>query len=419
MINWIVLKPMKVSFRVIVLIVMVFMSENCNTDSKDSEESNNIIPKKPSQWIVPLYSLSWLLAHRTYDYKDCLVSTETFIDSSCENAEVVAQNDCKSDKLQKGTIKFLKYKANINENLSLSITPPKYYYPNNSNSINCISVYKENTMVDSKSPVANLEPNQSTSGCQSQTSVAMTAGSYRCISIRSACDSSYMLRLSDIATGLTVSGSGTANTTLPSAWAATTTTYTSIVGKRALVGYSSSTTVIPIGFNFIYFGQTYSNTYVSVNGILSFGSTAMTSNGDKENLFGSATYYYGSTNTDPILKSVIAPWWYYGSLEGCDAYVQYTTTGSAPNRVFTVEWNDLYSAGSYRNFQTKLYETTNVIELIYGSGANSGSSAYKASIGISNSVGGTGNYVNGKNGSSTDSSYSSFPPSGTVYRFTP
>ena len=72
---------------------MVFMSENCNTDSKDSEESNNIIPKKPSQWIVPLYSLSWLLAHRTYDYKDCLVSTETFIDSSCENAEVVAQND--------------------------------------------------------------------------------------------------------------------------------------------------------------------------------------------------------------------------------------------------------------------------------------------------------------------------------------
>ena len=145
----------------------------------------------------------------------------------------------------------------------------------------------------------------------------------------------------------------------------------------------------------------------------------MTSNGDKENLFGSATYYYGSTNTYPILKSVIAPWWYYGSLEGCDAYVQYTTTGSAPNRVFTVEWNDLYSAGSYRNFQTKLYETTNVIELIYGSGANSGSSAYKASIGISNSVGGTGNYVNGKNGSSTDSSSSSFPPSGTVYRFTP
>ena len=83
--------------------------------------------------------------------------------------------------------------------------------------------------------------------------------------------------------------------------------------------------------------------------------------------------------------------------------------------VFTVEWYNLYSGGSYRDFQTKLYETTNVIELIYGSGANSGSSTYKGSIGISNSVGGTGNYVNGKNGSSTDSSYSSFPTSGTVY----
>ena len=62
--NWIVLKIMRVSFGIIILIVLVFTSESCN---KDSEESNNIIPKKPSQWIVPLYSLSWLLAHRTYD----------------------------------------------------------------------------------------------------------------------------------------------------------------------------------------------------------------------------------------------------------------------------------------------------------------------------------------------------------------
>jgi hypothetical protein len=118
MINWIVLKPMKVSFRIIILIVLLFMSENCNKDFKDSKESNNIIPKKPSQWIVPLFSLSWLLAHRSYDYQSCLSSTETFTDSSCENSDVLAQNDCKSEYLKKGTVKFLRYKVTANETVS-------------------------------------------------------------------------------------------------------------------------------------------------------------------------------------------------------------------------------------------------------------------------------------------------------------
>lgn len=272
-------------------------------------------------------------------------------------------------------------------------------------------------MVNSKSPPSDIDT-QSTSSCQFETSVSMTAGSYRCISIRSACDSSYALRLSNSSSGLIVSGSGTANTTLPSAWAATTTSFSSITGIPALVGASSATSVIPIGFNFTYFGQTYSNIYVSTNGVLSFGSTAMKASYDMQNLFGTATYYYGDTNPTPILKSVIAPWWSSSAFD-CNSSIQYTTTGLQPNRIFTTEWKNVNSGQNRLNFQVKLYETSNIIELIYGSISGSASYTYTTSIGISNSVGGTGNYVNGKNGSSTDSSSSSFPPSGTVYRFTP
>ena len=45
--------------------------------------------------------------------------------------------------------------------------------------------------------------------------------------------------------------------------------------------------------------------------------------------------------------------------------VVYETSGTAPNRVMTIEWSNVPSYGSsynLYNFQVKLYETTNVIE---------------------------------------------------------
>lgn len=55
-------------------------------------------------------------------------------------------------------------------------------------------------------------------------------------------------------------------------------------------------------------------------------------------------------------------------------YVNYVLTGSAPNRVLTIEWDrhrwNYVSSNNVISFQVKLYETTNIIEFHYNQGAN-------------------------------------------------
>lgn len=53
--------------------------------------------------------------------------------------------------------------------------------------------------------------------------------------------------------------------------------------------------------------------------------------------------------------------------------ISYVTTGTAPNRVFTMQWkrlarfsNDGTGQDDFTNAQIKLYETTNVVEIVYG-----------------------------------------------------
>ena len=48
--------------------------------------------------------------------------------------------------------------------------------------------------------------------------------------------------------------------------------------------------------------------------------------------------------------------------------MKYEVTGTAPNRVLTVEWNNFetYTAGNTYNFQVKIYEQNNAIQFCYG-----------------------------------------------------
>ncbi|MBK9501868.1 MAG: hypothetical protein KBF99_05510 [Leptospiraceae bacterium] len=402
---------MKKQITLCIIILGLFM--NCLVPFSDTETDTN--DGSIVTWLFIWGTINSANSSRsnssTTSSSTCLYSNVVFPTTSCENSEVLAQNGCKLDSITKGTIKYYRYSASVSETLSMVVDPS---LP--SDFTNCIAAYKENKLVTTNSPISDLETNQSTSSCQRNTSVSMTAGSYRCISVHSLCTGTYTIKLSNAADLPTsVTPGGTATTTLPSAWAAATTTYTPITSSPAPIIGDDAFTILPIGFTFTYFGQTYSTLYVTANGFLTFNSSNQTS-ANPSNLFGT------------ILKSVIAPWW--GDLYlDCDASIQYITTGTAPNRVFTAQWQNIRNDGDTAsttqrlNFQVKLYETTNVVELIYG--ANTGtalSTSSRAAIGISNSVGGTGNYVNGKTGLSTDTnlySSSSFPISGTVYRFTP
>jgi hypothetical protein len=116
----------------------------------------------------------------------------------------------------------------------------------------------------------------------------------------------------------------------------------------------------PAGFNFSYNGGIKPAFYVCTNGWLSFDTTNY-----------STAWGNDLTLTGP--KFIIAPFWEdlvtLGNTNANKSYIKYSVTGTAPNRVMTVEWAEMeryqYASPSL-NFQVKFYEGSNNIEYVYG-----------------------------------------------------
>ncbi|MFT3793887.1 GEVED domain-containing protein [Flavobacterium sp.] len=130
---------------------------------------------------------------------------------------------------------------------------------------------------------------------------------------------------------------------------------------------------VPIGFNFSYKGGTYQNVLVSTNGFVTF-NTGTSSIGNTTAPYNYENNTFTATSSGTYLT--LAPFYEDlvtagnpGTLAGLQASIKYLTTGSSPNRVFTVEWigsETFNNAGPNLNFQVKLYETTGVVEYVYG-----------------------------------------------------
>ncbi|NDC29517.1 MAG: fibronectin type III domain-containing protein, partial [Bacteroidetes bacterium] len=150
-------------------------------------------------------------------------------------------------------------------------------------------------------------------------------------------------------------------------------------GTTALVAAAidqGASAVTSIGFNFTLMGTTYTQFSASSNGTMALGSTAI----------GTAVYTAsGGTTTTPLLTA-----W------GADAItttngVRSKVVGTAPNRCLVVEFNiGLYWLGSApaSQYQVRLYESTGVIEYVYGAMAM-GTSTTTGAIGFA-----TGSAVN-------------------------
>ncbi len=169
---------------------------------------------------------------------------------------------------------------------------------------------------------------------------------------------------------------------------------------------------ISLGFNYVFNGVTYTNVYISSNGFLSFNSSA-------------GSEYLNDLASNTFSRPLIAPLW--DDLNGSGGTARYQTTGSAPNRVFTMDWNNWkwdYNAANNISFQVKLYETSNNIVFVYGySGV--ALNAASASVGVAGST--AGDYVSLSSlgvaptissGSET-STISTAPANGQTYTFTP
>lgn len=142
-------------------------------------------------------------------------------------------------------------------------------------------------------------------------------------------------------------------------FAQSTETYAQITGTTSTAtGDDGSQNAIAIGFTFNFGGANYTTFSVNANGFIRLGA----------NIAGSpwTNSTANATNQSPL----IAPFWDDNNLS--TGTIRYTTSGSAPNRVLTINWHQFKiggggsTAGASNNMLVRLYETTNVVEYVYG-----------------------------------------------------
>jgi hypothetical protein len=165
-------------------------------------------------------------------------------------------------------------------------------------------------------------------------------------------------------------------------FAGSTGTYTAITGttlSATAIGDDVGVGNLPIGFTFPYNGSTQTVFAASSNGLLLLGNTTAAPTGFSSNALASTA-------------NVISPLWDDNNTTG--GSIIYSTTGTAPNRVLTVQWTGMHVAGTGSstnptiNMQALLYENGN-IQFIYGA-QSAALSSPTCSIGIS---GASGNYI--------------------------
>ncbi|WP_400194198.1 T9SS type A sorting domain-containing protein [Hymenobacter sp. B81] len=144
----------------------------------------------------------------------------------------------------------------------------------------------------------------------------------------------------------------------------------------------------PIGFSFGFNGQSFTDFVLNTNGALKLGTAPPSS--ELDNFLSSS---------DPADVNMLLP--FNNDLVGTNGSFWVQTTGTAPNRVCTIEWRDMTEYATPEQFtdfafQVKLYETSNLVEFVYGSatpGTGGTELAYAYALGLKGSGSNTGQVV--------------------------
>ncbi len=189
----------------------------------------------------------------------------------------------------------------------------------------------------------------------------------------------YLLITCLLIVGITTSEAGTLN---GYTFNATGGSFTPLIGPTNIWVSGDDVTVnsIPIGFNFLYgspSSTTYNQVAVNSNGWIQLGT----------NFLPNLTSYHDNNLATTSMGPIIAPLWDDLSIHGS---VNYQTSGTPGNMVFTVEWLNMGwywgISTAVISFQVKLYESSGNIEFIYRQESTAPSSA-SASIGLNNASG--------------------------------
>lgn len=186
------------------------------------------------------------------------------------------------------------------------------------------------------------------------------------------------------------------------------------LGNVARTSYINNGTYGPfnIGFSFTYFGNSYSQFYVSSNGLVLFGA-------------GSADGTEDPIPSAGTPNNFIAAFWDDLTVDGT-GNILYTTVGAAPNRKLVIQFRNMgfypYPA-FFGTFSAILYETTNNIQVQYRLIVDKGSTKAHgddAVIGLENSDGTAGVQYAYHNPTAIASSKAIlFSPSGSTYNTNP
>ena len=155
----------------------------------------------------------------------------------------------------------------------------------------------------------------------------------------------------------------------------TTEVYVPVTGTvSTATGDDGTQTAIPIGFTFTFGGAPYTTFSITTNGMIRLGGAAI-NNGWVNNL-----------NNSAVLSPLIAPLW--DDNHRNTGSIQFVVSGVAPNRTLEVGWDNVNLGGTgttsatfTASFKIRLYETTNVIDMVYG-GSLATAGALTASIGL-------------------------------------
>lgn len=155
--------------------------------------------------------------------------------------------------------------------------------------------------------------------------------------------------------------------------------------QTSLAGFTagSSAAGISIGFNFMFNNVIYDRIGVANDGWILFGLSALGNTAVNSN---SSNYYtpISATSTASLnLQNRVAA--LARDLQGqTGSALRVETLGSAPNRSLVVQWTNYRkynAAGDNFNFQIRLYETSNIVEIVYGTFVN-GATAGVAEVGL-------------------------------------
>jgi len=145
----------------------------------------------------------------------------------------------------------------------------------------------------------------------------------------------------------------------------------------------------PIGFNFNYNGYTFDVFGINNNGWMGLGQSSLTPSVDMNSTSGYTPLSSVAVNTPDYLRSRVA-------VMGRDiqaqagAELRIETIGTEPDRILVVQWigykkYGTSGTGDNFSFQIRLYETTNVIELVYGA-VTSNATSTTVQVGLGGSI---------------------------------